>query len=1108
MDTRATDGRSRTSCLRALTFVLTEIEVYNWGTFEGRHAAVIDLEGTAIIGPTGSGKTTLVDALMTLLTANPRYNLASTGGHESDRDLVSYCRGVSGAGNNSGSNEHIARPGKTVTGIAARFSNGEKQLCIAAIFWLDDSSSSASDLQRRWIFSEVDGQGLSEWLEVRQSGGARALQQLARETSNLHVTPNKQEYLAHLRRFFEVGENAFTLLNRAAGLKQLNSIDDIFRELVLEDTSTFDRAAEVANEFDNLTAIHKELEVARQQQQSLRPIATGWEFRQQQLEQLTLRRDLQRLLPLWFAEHAYRLWGERIDLLAERIAVQENDLGQLRDELRAVSKESDELRDTYMRAGGSSIEGLREQIGTQQDSVDLKRRLALDYQKLVTRLGMSDSLTSEALAENQASARGEREAQANLVNEKKLEARKLGAVQQLREDELRSLEQELQQAESRPGSNIRPEHQRFRADLAAHLDVEESDLPFVAELVEVRREESQWRGAIERAIGGQRLRILVPPDSMERALAWVNHRDNRLHVRLLEVIEPSALPATFTDGFIRKLRFKEHPYRSALKQLLIGIDRHCVSSSEVLHRTAHGLTVQGLMSGKSGSFEKQDQRPIDQDWLTGFDNKDRLAEFSKQIEDVKKNAKQSREQHEAAQDRADAAQQRLTQLDILIDVRFSDIDLPGTQSSLDGLNIRLQTLLAPDSDAQAAFASWQRAQERLSEINGKERLADIAKSKLELQRDAARSSQQNAFHRLGAGLSDHERSLASQHLITPAGQQLERLPELEREGLENLQSIIGGIRGEIETCEKDLIRAMERARKVDTGALVEVGTEILDVPAYLERLRVLTEEALPDKLQRFLIYLNQSSDQGVTQLLTDINNEVSTIEERIEDLNRTLRRVDFQPERYLRLEPQRIVHESLRDLQQAQRHLRSAAMKDDQGESHFKALENMVALLRDASERRKTVSARALLDPRYRLQFAVSTIERGTGAVIETRTGSQGGSGGEKESIASYVLTASLSYALCPEHSSQPLFGTIVLDEAFSKSSQSVAGRIIKALDEFGLHPLFVTPNKELRLLRQHTRSAILIHRKGQRATMTSLSWDEIEEHARERKSSINEVSS
>src|SRR5699024_4914034 len=83
------------------TYTLVSLELYNWGGFAGYHKADIDIRGTAIIGPTGSGKTTLVDALMTLLAANPRYNLASTGGHESDRDLASYVRGVAGAGDGS-----------------------------------------------------------------------------------------------------------------------------------------------------------------------------------------------------------------------------------------------------------------------------------------------------------------------------------------------------------------------------------------------------------------------------------------------------------------------------------------------------------------------------------------------------------------------------------------------------------------------------------------------------------------------------------------------------------------------------------------------------------------------------------------------------------------------------------------------------------------------------------------------------------------------------------------------------------------------------------------------------------------------------------------------
>ena len=46
-------------------FVLTHLDMYNWGAFAARHCAVLDSNGTAIVGSTGSGKTTVVDALMT-----------------------------------------------------------------------------------------------------------------------------------------------------------------------------------------------------------------------------------------------------------------------------------------------------------------------------------------------------------------------------------------------------------------------------------------------------------------------------------------------------------------------------------------------------------------------------------------------------------------------------------------------------------------------------------------------------------------------------------------------------------------------------------------------------------------------------------------------------------------------------------------------------------------------------------------------------------------------------------------------------------------------------------------------------------------------------------
>lgn len=1094
----------RTSLLHAhsteQTFVLTELHLYNWGSFAGRHTAHFDLAGTAIIGPTGSGKTTLIDALMTLITQNPRYNLASTGGQQSDRELVSYIRGVSGAGNKSGDNEHVARNGKTVSAIGARFANATEQVTIGAVFAIDGTSSALSDVKRWWIFSQAPAQGLDEWLTAHHEGGGRALKQLARDVQGLHVyDTSKSAYLAQLRRFFDVGENAFALLNRAAGLKQIDSIDEIFRELVLEDNSAFDRAAEVARQFDDLAAIHAELETARAQRDALQPVAATWETRQQVVQSLTRQRTLQTALPIWYAGHAHRLWTQQLGDVEAKLrdcVAKENETNEA---IKAAEGHASALYGIYLQAGGAGIEQLQELITTSAELVKNRERYAAEYQRIAHLVGLDSTLTIDALLANQHHAKQKHEEQIELCAQLNKAAWDAGAAEQARRKEQDELKQQLADIRSRPGSNILPMYHQFRALLAQQLRLREEDLPYVAELIEVMPDESRWRGAIERAIGAQRLRILVPANVMDDAIRWVNYRDNRLDVRLQEVFADRTPARFFDDSYVHKLNFKSHPAVDTLKRLLSNIDRHCLDSPEALRSTPFGLTEQGMMSGKGGQLDKLDRTPLDEGWMTGFDNKARVAELERKLAVAAAEVSASQKQHEVARRAADDAKAVQDLLERLLQVEFSTIDLPGAQRDLHNLQQRLQALTAPGSDIHDARERWGKAAEIVSDLRARATEITGAKAKLESLIERARAEQTKAFRRIGKGLTDAEHTLATESLIAPTWAQLEDLPEIERKAAAEMDGKVTAESNKLSATEKTLVRTMSDARKVDTGALSEVGTDIQDIEKYLERLRVLTEEALPEKLDRFQKYLNQSSDQGVTRLLSDIDNHVSMIEERIEDLNATLRRVDFQPQRYLRLQPARVTHDSLRDLQQAQRHLRSAELKDDQGESHFRALKHVIELLRTASDKKATLAARALLDPRYRLHFEVSVIARDTGAVVEVRTGSQGGSGGEKEIIASYVLTASLSYALS-EGGKEPLFGTVVLDEAFSKSSHAVAGRIITALAEFGLRPLFVTPNKELRLLREHTRSAILVHRKGQRATLTSLSWQELEEHADRRK--------
>lgn len=1081
------------------SFILQELHLYNWGAFAGRHQVAIDPGNSAIIGPTGSGKTTLVDALMTLLCASPRYNLASTGGHESDRDLVSYVRGASGQGNDSG--DHIARAGRCATGVAARLvrqgAAGQETVWLGALLWFDGSSQSASDMQKRWFFAQGAQHSLDLWLEEQHSGGAKALTRLAKDSDGLQMFSSKAPYLAKLHSFFEVGPNAFTLLNRAAGLKQLNSIDEIFRELVLDDHSAFDDAQKVVDGFAELASIHADLELANAQFVSLLPLRDLATREQQQTQHLAHLQALQQQLPHWFAEHGAQWWGQRVAQLQAQIAARSGELLEAQERVNTARKHEQDLHGLYLQAGGASIESLQENIDhARKELARIQGHLA-QYQALARNLGLGEKAGADDLGRHQ------QQAQAAMehidTRQADLQARAEHAIAQAHNahKHLSETQTEYDAVRQRPGSNLPMEFQRFRAELADHLGLPESDLPFAAELVEVRKAEQAWRGAIERALGSHRLRILVPQAAMHTALQWVNQRHNRLHVRLLEV--RGATPAAFlADGFARKLNLKPAApaaHLNTLRQLLHGLDRHCVPDVQTLERTPHAMTVQGLMSSQSGHFDKQDQKRLDQDWMTGFDNSDRLAHLLQQREQLALEYQAlEAEKTQILTTQRQAHEQRQLWM-ALQALRRENLDTTVADTQVQHKTQQLQALLHPESDTAMAHQRWEAAQAQTRVAEAQLRDLQTAQTQDDTLRAAAQKKH-SAYLARSAGAAVIDADFAAR--LASAGH---RLPPLDGDNLETqerdagttVQAKVTEASKKLGTLHTDIVRQMGKAKAEDRGALADHAQEVDALPHYLQRLQVLEEEALPHKRQRFQEYLNNTSQQGVDTLLNGIAAQVADIEERIAQLNDTLQRVDFQPGRYLQLEPRAVVHQSLQELNRAQAQLRTESLRDDGGQSHYRALRAIVEMLQTHASNRRNKAAQALLDARYRLQFAVLVLDRSSGQMLERRTGSQGGSGGEKEIIASYVLTASLSYALCSSGASRPVFGTIVLDEAFSKSSQAVAARIIQALREFGLHALFVTPNKEVRLLRNHTRSAVVVHRRGAQATLASLRWEEID---------------
>ncbi len=134
--------------VRAPGFRLDRLEVYNWGTFHDKIWTLQAGGGNALMtGDIGSGKSTLVDALTTLLVPAHRaaYNKAA-GAEARERSLKSYVLGYHKSEQGEGgprSRPVALRDGSSYSVILALFRDhpSDQAVTIAQVFWMREGES-------------------------------------------------------------------------------------------------------------------------------------------------------------------------------------------------------------------------------------------------------------------------------------------------------------------------------------------------------------------------------------------------------------------------------------------------------------------------------------------------------------------------------------------------------------------------------------------------------------------------------------------------------------------------------------------------------------------------------------------------------------------------------------------------------------------------------------------------------------------------------------------------------------------------------------------------------------------------------------------------------
>ena len=323
-------------------FRLATLEVLNWGTFHKKiWVANPGGDNSLLTGDIGSGKSTLVDGLTTLLVPSQKitYNKAA-GAETRERNLTSYVRGYykSAKDDDTLSAKAVAlRDHNSYSVLLARFDNEgfDQTITLAQVFWSRDNSNTP---ERFFVVARKPLSIAKQFSDFGSDIGD--LKKKLKRLDQVKLFGSFSQYQAEFRRQMGIeNDQALELLYQTVSMKSVGNLTDFVRSHMLESTDAQEKVNELSRQFDNLNRAHEAVLKARQQIDRLAPLIANCDQHQDIEAGIIALRHCREALYGYFAD-------KKIALLTERIARREQEQKKLEGRLQELRLAIDELRIT------------------------------------------------------------------------------------------------------------------------------------------------------------------------------------------------------------------------------------------------------------------------------------------------------------------------------------------------------------------------------------------------------------------------------------------------------------------------------------------------------------------------------------------------------------------------------------------------------------------------------------------------------------------------------------------------------------------------------------------------------------------------------------------
>ncbi|VEH88559.1 Uncharacterized protein conserved in bacteria (plasmid) [Tsukamurella tyrosinosolvens] len=534
---------------------LTRLQVVNWGTFDGYKDFPIDERGVILTGPSGSGKSSLMDAHSVVLlptydqSFNASADMTAKGAKRAARSMADYVRGawsVNDDEHQQSKVQYLRGDSATWSAVAATYDNGAGNVTTAvAVKWFPGSGTDGASLKSWYQIHSgaFDLLDLQEWATAGfDTRGWRA------RHSGVESFDTQAAYQDALRRRVGIGTSsaALALLGKAKAMKNVGDLDAFIRTYMLDRPQTYARAERLVENFTQLDEAYRAAARAEAQEKVLRPMPEAYETYRSATVGTTRAADLLGApVRSYLRGHKLRLLQEQMDRIEGERAGMDAQIARWEDRAEERKMRYNDLLHRLRQEQGE-VGVLEAELQSRELQTQARQRAYERFAAAVEKLGERAPESAEEFAALREQVPG--------IRDRATEAAEAlaGRVHSAYTDEsdarraVESVDDELSVLDRR-ASLLPPALLDQRDVIARATGVPAEDLPYAAELIDVEPDEqATWAGAAERVLRPLATTLLVPAEHQRAVADYVNA--NRVHGVLTYQVVDGADPTRPEPG--------------------------------------------------------------------------------------------------------------------------------------------------------------------------------------------------------------------------------------------------------------------------------------------------------------------------------------------------------------------------------------------------------------------------------------------------------------------------------------------------------------------------------------------------------------------------------